>query len=65
MNRNTMQKIYLILIVLFVSGNFLFAQELNIKLTINGDQIHTTDKSGFDQMQESLNQLIKTRKWTD
>lgn len=60
-----MQKIYLILIVLFVSGNFLFAQELNIKLTVNSDQIQTTDKSAFDQMQEALNQLVNTRKWTD
>lgn len=60
-----MQKIYWILVMIFGSGAILQAQELNVKLTINSDQIQTTDKSVFEQMQENLNQLVNTRKWTN
>lgn len=65
MQRCKMLKIYWILIALFISVYSLSAQELNIKLTINSDQIQTTDKSVFDQLQEALIQLFNTRKWTD
>lgn len=58
-------KMYCILIGLLVSAYSISAQELNIKLTVNSDQIQTTDKSVFEQMQEALIQLVNTRKWTD
>lgn len=60
-----MQKVYLILFIVWGFSGGLLAQELNIKLTINSDQIQTTDKSAIEQMQEALTQLVNTRKWTD
>lgn len=65
MQRCKMLKAYWILIVLFISVYSLSAQELNLKLTINSDQIQTTDKSVFDQLQDALIQLVNARKWTD
>lgn len=41
------------------------AQDVNIRVTINTDQIQTSDRSVYDLMQESLNQMIISKKWTD
>lgn len=51
---------------MFISGSGLIkAQELNMKVTLNTSQIQGTDKSVFDKIGESLNQLVNDRKWTD
>ena len=51
---------------MFISGSGLIkAQELNMKVTLNTSQIQGTDKSVFDKIEESLNQLVNDRKWTD
>lgn len=58
----------LVLYILFivVSGSCLIkAQEFNMKVTVNSNQIQATDKSVFTKIEESLNQLINERKWTD
>lgn len=62
-----MRRVYLF-VVLFVLASLcrnVRSQELNVKLTVNSDQIQTTDKSAFEQMQEALVQLVNARKWTD
>ncbi len=62
-----MKKLYFIYIFcMFISGSGLIkAQELNMKVTLNTSQIQGTDKSMFDKIEESLNQLVNDRKWTD
>lgn len=62
-----MKKFYFIYIVcMFISGmDLLEAQEFNMKITLNTNQIQGTDKSIFEKMEESLNKLVNDRKWTD
>jgi len=41
------------------------AQELLVKVTINHSQIQGTDNSVFDNLQQTLEQFINERQWTD
>lgn len=41
------------------------AQELQVKVTINHSQIQGTDNSVFDNLQQTLEQFINERQWTD
>ena len=42
-----------------------FSQELQVKVNINHSQITGTDKSVFDNLQQTLEQFINERQWTD
>ena len=42
-----------------------FAQELQVKVTVNHSQIQGTDNSVFDNLQQTLEQFINERQWTD
>ncbi len=41
------------------------AQELNAKITINHNQIQGTDASVFDNLQQTLEQFVNDRQWTN
>ena len=41
------------------------AQELNCKVTINADQIQTTDRAVFKDMERAITTFLNTRKWTN
>lgn len=41
------------------------AQELQVKVTINHSQIQGTDNGVFDNLQQTLEQFINERQWTD
>lgn len=41
------------------------AQELNARITINTSKVGVTDKSVFDNLQQSLEQFVNERQWTD
>ena len=41
------------------------AQELNAKITINHNQIQGTDASVFDNLQQTLEQFVNERQWTN
>src|SRR5258708_7292168 len=61
--RIAMRKIiFLALSVWCVSGS---AQELNCKVTINADQIQTSDRSVFKDMERSFASFLNSRKWTN
>lgn len=61
-----MKKLFICIFSLIISGfSIVEAQELNLKVTVNSNQIQATDKSIFTKIEESLNQLINDRKWTD
>jgi len=40
------------------------SQELNCKVTVNADQINTSDRSVFKDMERSFANFMNTRKWT-
>jgi hypothetical protein len=42
-----------------------FGQELQVKVNINHNQIQGTDASVFDNLQQTLEQFINERQWTD
>lgn len=41
-----------------------YCQELNCKVTINADQVQTTDRSVFKDMERAIANFMNTRKWT-
>ncbi|MBQ9678514.1 MAG: DUF4835 family protein [Prevotella sp.] len=53
------------LAVLSLCALALEAQELNVKVTINHAQIQGTDASVFETLQQSLEQFVNERQWTD
>ena len=61
--KNIMRKLLSIILVLLVTINS-NAQELLAKVTINHNQIQGTDASVFDNLQETLEQFINDKQWT-
>ena len=57
-----LKTILILLNLLAVSG--LDAQELQVKVTVNHNQIQGTDASVFDNLQQTLEQFINERQWT-
>ncbi len=56
----------LILFLLFVSASVCSsAQELDARITINHNQISGTDASVFDNLQQTLQQFVNDRQWTN
>lgn len=41
------------------------AQELNARITINTQKVGVTDKSVFDNLQQTLEQFVNERQWTE
>jgi hypothetical protein len=52
------------LIILIVLSFQTVGQELNCKVTINADQIQTTDRAVFKDMERAFATFLNTRKWT-
>lgn len=50
---------------LLFNASFLSAQELEVKVNINSAKVGVTDKSVFDNLQETLEQFVNDRQWTD
>lgn len=49
----------------FTSIGFIsVSQELNFKVSINADQIQTTDRAVFKDMERAFTNFLNTRKWT-
>ncbi len=54
---------YLFVLLFIVSAAQ--AQELNCKVTVNADQIQTSDRSVFKDMERSMAAFMNSRKWTN
>jgi hypothetical protein len=54
-----------ILLLLLVTGATLRAQELNFTVTVNANQVSTSDRSVFKDMKNSFEQFLNNRKWTN
>ena len=50
--------------ILFCTVQTVSAQELQAKVTINHAQISGTDKSVFENLQQTLEQFLNDRQWT-
>jgi hypothetical protein len=50
--------------LLSISSILATAQELNCKVTINADQIQTSDRAIFRDMERAIAQFMNSRKWT-
>ena len=68
MNRKEMtqlRKMGLIAVLLFGALMTTEAQELQVKININTQQIGTSDKSVFENLQQTLEQWMNDRQWTE
>jgi hypothetical protein len=53
-----------LVIAAVVLSDTVFAQELNCKVTINADQIQTSDRNVFKDMERAIAAFLNSRKWT-
>lgn len=60
-----MRKLLPTLFLLVFIANSATAQELNAKVTINHNQIQGTDASVFENLQQTLEQFINDKQWTN
>ncbi len=60
-----MKRILLLMAVLLMTGGGLQAQELQAKINFNTQQVQGTDKSVFENLQQTLEQFFNERQWTD
>ncbi|MBL7851527.1 MAG: DUF4835 family protein [Cyclobacteriaceae bacterium] len=51
--------------MLWLALGTLSAQELNCKVTVNADQIQTSDRGIFKDMERAIANFMNTRKWTN
>lgn len=55
----------IIVILFFLITGFAHAQELNCRVSINADQVETSDRRVFSDMETAFTQFLNNRKWTD
>jgi len=56
---------YLSILFLLSTAQLAVSQELNCKVVINADQIQTTDRSVFKDMERAFANFLNSRKWTN
>lgn len=55
----------LLSLMLLMSTTLVNAQELEARITINSTKVGVTDKSVFDNLQQTLEQFVNERQWTE
>ena len=60
-----MRKFFLLFVVLLTTSTIKAQQELNALVTINADQIQSTNKQVFETLEKSLSEFINQTKWTN
>lgn len=63
-NYQTVISLIAMLVALLMQGNAT-AQELDAKVTINHSKVGATDVSVFDNLEQTLNQFVNDRQWTE
>ena len=58
------KRLLLIVTMLWAVAVSIDAQELNVKISINHQQIQGTDASVFDELQEKLQEWVNAQQWT-
>ena len=59
-----MRKVFFALLQLFIVTNVV-AQELLVKVSINSSQVEGSDKSVFENLQQTLEQWMNDKQWTE
>lgn len=59
-----MIRLLIIIIGIGLKSLSLHAQELDVKVTVNSQQVEGSDKSVFDNLQQTLEQWMNDRQWT-
>lgn len=54
-----------VIVALFLLSVPAAAQELQVRININSQQVQGTDKSVFDNLKQTLEQFMNERQWTD
>lgn len=65
MNMSSVRRLLLLLVAMLATASQASAQELQAKVTINRNQIQGTDASVFESLQQTLEQFINDRQWTN
>ena len=60
-----MKRLLLFLLLVGMCSLQAVAQELQVKVNVNHQQIQGTDKSVFENLQQTLEQFINEKQWTD
>ena len=58
-------KTYLVTFLLLSCSHASYAQELNCKVTVNSDQISTSDRQVFQDMEVAFAQFLNENRWTN
>ena len=58
-------KVLVLLFIFHLSLVTSFAQELQVKVNINHSQIQGSDVSVFENLQQTVEQFVNERQWTD
>ncbi|MEM6522834.1 MAG: DUF4835 family protein [Bacteroidota bacterium] len=58
-------KYILSLSVFLIFGRLLKAQEFNCRVTVNSDQVQTSERSVFNDMENAFTQFINDQEWTE
>jgi hypothetical protein len=56
---------HLIVLIFPMAWGIAQAQELNVKVVINADQVQTSDRAVFNDMERAIANFLNTRKWTN
>ena len=56
---------HLVVLTFLMSWGIAEAQELNVKVVINADQVQTSDRAVFSDMERAIANFLNTRKWTN
>lgn len=52
-------------LLIFLCPEYFKAQELDAKIVINSSKVGVTDKSAFENLQQTLEQFVNERQWTE
>ena len=55
----------LLLLICFFNASFAQSQELNCSVFINAQQVETTERDVFEEMEVAFAQFLNNRKWTN
>ena len=59
-----MKRLWIAGLLMLLAGIAAEAQELQAKININHQQVQTTDKTVFENLQQTLEQLVNEQQWT-
>ena len=59
-----MKRLWVAGVLVLLAGISVKAQELQVKININHQQVQTTDKTVFENLQQTLEQFVNEQQWT-